>query len=62
MCHHAHVHVTLSAADKAAAKKLSGFLIPVYASIVLAVIALVAVNGAPRQGEQIATSIPSTAR
>ncbi len=62
MCHHAHVHVTLSAEDKAAAKKLSGFLIPVYASAVLAVIALVAVTGAPPQGEQIAASIPATAR
>ena len=40
MCHHAHVHVTLSAEDKAAAKKLSGIMIPVYASIVLAVIAV----------------------
>ena len=63
MCHHAHVHVTLSAEDKAAAKKLSGIMIPVYASIVLAVIAVVAVSGAPRQGEQIATtSVPAATR
>jgi len=63
MCHHAHVHVTLSAEDKTAAKKLSGIMIPVYASIVLAVIAVVAVSGAPRQGEQIATtSVPAATR
>ena len=58
MCH--HVYVTLSAEEKAAAKKMSGFMIPVYASIVLAVIAVVAVTGTPRQGEQIAaTSVPA---
>ncbi|MGH6727369.1 MAG: hypothetical protein ACREB8_12615 [Pseudolabrys sp.] len=57
MCH--HVHVTLSAEDIKAAKKLSGILLPVYASIVLATIAVVAVTGAPRQGELIASrSVP----
>ena len=61
MCH--HVHVTLSAEDKKDVKKLSVIMIPVYASIVLAVIALVAVTGAPRQGELIAsTSIPAATR
>ena len=55
MCH--RVYVTLSAEERAAAKKLSGYLIPVYASIVLAVMA---VTGTPRQGEQIvATSVPA---
>ena len=60
MCH--HVHVTLSTEDKKEAKKLAGVLLPVYASIVLAVIALVAVTGAPRQGELIASSAPTAAR
>ncbi len=61
MCH--HVHVTLSAEDKAAVKKLSGMMISVYASIVLAVIAIVAISGTPRQGELIATtSAPSVTR
>jgi hypothetical protein len=55
MCH--RVYVTLSAEERAAAKNLSGYLIPVYASIVLAVMA---VTGTPRQGEQIvATSVPA---
>jgi hypothetical protein len=59
MCH--HVHVTLSAEEKAAVKKLSGVLIPVYASILLAMIAVVAVASGPRQGELIASSSASTA-
>ena len=63
MCHHVHVHVTLSAEDKKDVKKLSGIMIPVFASIVLAMIAVVAVTGTPRQGELIAsTSVPATAR
>ena len=62
MCHHAHVHVTLSAADKKDVKKLSGIMIPVYASIMLAVIAAVAVTSSPRRGELIAsTSAPAAA-
>jgi hypothetical protein len=53
MCH--HVYISLSAEEKKEAKKLSGILIPVYASIVLAVIALIAVTSAPRQGEMLAS-------
>ncbi len=62
MCH--HVHVTLSAEDRQAVKKLSGIMLPVYASIALAAIAVVAVGSAPpRQGEMIATaSAPALAR
>jgi len=61
MCH--HVHVTLSAEDKKDVKRLSGLMIPIYASIVLAVIAVVALTGVPRQGELIASaSAPAAAR
>ena len=60
MCH--HVHVTLSAEDKKDVKKLSGIMIPVYAAIVLAVIAVVAVTAAPRQGELIASTTVPAAR
>ena len=60
MCH--RVYVTLSAEERAAAKKLSGYLIPVYASIVLAMIAVVAGTGTPRQGKQIATTSVPAAR
>jgi hypothetical protein len=61
MCH--RVSITLSAEERAAARKVVGFLIPVYASVVLAAIAVVAVGGAPRQNEQIAaTAVPVSAR
>ena len=43
MCH--RVYVKLSAEDKQDVKKLSGIMIPVYASIMLALIAVVAVSG-----------------
>jgi hypothetical protein len=54
MCH--HVHVTLSAEDKLDVKKLAGIMIPVYASIVLAVIAVAAVASSPRQNELVASA------
>jgi len=54
MCH--HVHVTLSAEDKATAKKISGWMIPVYAMVVLAAIAVVAATSGPRSGELVASS------
>ena len=61
MCH--RVTITLSAEERAAAKRVTGFLIPAYASIVLAAIAVVAVAGAPQQNEQIAAaSVPAATR
>ena len=61
MCH--HIHVTLSAEDKKDVKKLSGIMIPVYASIMLAVIAVVAFTGSPQKSELIAaTSVSASAR
>ena len=60
MCH--HVYVTLSAEEMAAARKMAGFMIPVYASIVLAVIAMVAVTGTAPQGEQIVAAAVPAAR
>ena len=59
MCHHAHI--TLSAEERKDIKKLSGIMLPVYASIVLALIAVVAVSGGSHQGELIASSSASTA-
>ena len=45
------------------AKKFTGVLIPVYASIVLAIIAVVALTGAPRQGELVvASAAPAATR
>ncbi len=59
MCH--HVYVKLSAEDRADVKKLSGIMIPLYASILLAMIVVVALGGGPRQGELIASSSAATA-
>jgi hypothetical protein len=54
MCHRGYV--MLSAEDKQDVKKLSGIVIPVYASIMLALIAVVAVTGSSRQGELVASN------
>lgn len=58
MCHHYHIHVMLSAEDKKDVKRLSGIMIPVYASVLLVLISFVAVNGISRQGELIASTAP----
>jgi hypothetical protein len=56
-----HVHVTLSAEEKKDVRKLAGVMIPIYASIMLAAIAVVAVAGGPPKGELVATnSTPAT--
>jgi hypothetical protein len=60
MCH--HVHVTLSPEERAYARRLTGFMIPVYAVAVLAIVALAVVTGGPRSGELVASaSAPAAA-
>jgi hypothetical protein len=61
MCHPAHIRITLTAEEKKDTRKLAGIMIPVYASILLAVVAVVAVGSASRPGEMIAASPASTA-
>ena len=56
MCHHAHIRVLLTAEDRREVKKLSSIMIPVYASVLLAMIAVVALSSGLRQGELIASS------
>jgi hypothetical protein len=56
-----HILVTLSAEEKTVVKKLSGVMLPVNASILLAMVALVAIAGSSRQGELIASSSAPTA-
>lgn len=61
MCH--HIHVRLTAEERQDARKLAGIMIPIYASVVLAVIAVVAVTSAPRQNEMLAqASAPAAQR
>ena len=60
MCH--HVHVMLSPEERAYARRLTGFMIPVYAAVVLAIVAVAAVTGGPRCGELVASaSVPVAA-
>jgi hypothetical protein len=59
MCH--HVHVTLSPDERACAKRLTGLIIPVYAAVVLAIIAVAAVTGGPRSGALVASASNPTA-
>ena len=54
MCH--RVRVMVSAEDKTAAKKISGWLIPAYAMAVLVLVVVMAVANAPRNGELVASS------
>lgn len=54
MCH--SVRVKLSPEERAYAKRLTGFMIPVCAAAVLAIIALAAVTGGPRSGELVASA------
>jgi len=61
MCHRYHIHVMLSPEDKKDVKKLSGIMIPVYASVLLALVSFVAVNGTSRQGELIASTVAPAA-
>jgi hypothetical protein len=58
MCH--HVQVKLSPEERAYAKRLTGFMIPVYAAVVLAVIAVAAVTSGPRSGALVASASAPT--
>jgi len=60
MCH--RVHVGLTAEEKKEVKKLSGVLIPVYASVLLAIIAVVAISGSQRPNELVASTSTSAPR
>lgn len=53
-----HVHVSLSAEEQAATRRLSGFLIPAYASVAVAMLAAVLLFQQPKQGELIAAVQP----
>jgi len=54
MCH--RVRVLLSTEDKQDVKKLTGILIPVYATVMLVLVATVAVTMTLQQGELIASN------
>ena len=56
-----HVHVTLSADERQQVKSHAGIMAPIYATVVLALVAIAAVGSLSRQGELIASSPASTA-
>jgi len=53
------VRVLLSTEDKQDVKKLTGILIPVYATVMLVLVATVAVTMTLQQGELIASNVTS---
>ena len=55
MCH--RVRVLLSTEDKKGVKKLTGIIIPVYATVMLILVAVVAVTVTSRQGELVASNV-----
>ena len=57
MCH--RVRVLLSTEDEQNVKKLTGILIPVYATVMLVLVAAVAVTMTLQQGELIASNVTS---
>ena len=57
MCH--RVRVLLSTEDKQDVKKLTGIFIPVYATVMLVLVATVAVTMTLQQGELIASNVTS---
>ena len=57
MCH--RVRVLLSTEDKQDVKKLTGILIPVYATVMLVLVATVAVTMTLQQGALIASNVTS---
>jgi hypothetical protein len=54
------VRVNLSPEERASVKRLTGFLIPVYAVAVVAIVALAALTGGPRSGELVASASAPT--
>ncbi len=58
MCH--AVRVKLSPAEKKDVRKLSGVLIPIYASIALVLLAAIAITQVPRAGEPVTVAKSSS--
>jgi hypothetical protein len=54
MCH--AVRVKLTAEDRATARRLTGLLLPAYAMVALALVALAVLTAGPRSGDLVATN------
>jgi hypothetical protein len=65
MCVHAHVRIVLDEHERQAVKKFCGRMVPIYASIMLAIVAVIVIGGQSRQGEMVASravTAPAAAR
>ena len=61
MCHHGRIR--LSAEDREDVRKLSGIMLPIYATAMVALLAFIVVTSGPRQGELVAsTTAPASTR
>ena len=61
MCHHGRIR--LSAEDREDVRKLSGIMLPIYATAMVALLAVIVVTGGSRQGELVAsTTAPASTR
>jgi hypothetical protein len=61
MCHHGRIR--LSAEDREDVRKLSGIMLPIYATAMVALLAFIVVTGGSRQGELVAsTTAPASTR
>jgi hypothetical protein len=61
MCHHGRIR--LSAEDREDVRKLSGIMVPIYATAMVALLVFVVVTGGSRQGELVAsTTAPASTR
>ena len=61
MCHHGRIR--LSAEDREDVRKLSGIMVPIFVTAMVALLAFVVVTGASRQGELVAsTTAPASTR
>jgi hypothetical protein len=61
MCHYGRIR--LSAEDREDVRKLSGIMLPIYATAMVALLAFIVVTGGSRQGELVAsTTAPASTR
>lgn len=54
MCHHGRIR--LSAEDREDVRNLSGIMLPIYATAMVALLAFIVVTGGSRQGELVAST------
>jgi hypothetical protein len=59
MCH--HVHVKLTPAEEKAVRKMYGIMVPVFASVILVLVAAIAFTQPPRGSDKLLTADAASA-